>query len=67
MKSLTEHALHERARLLLALCIQSLTLDSEATHFRSEVFCQCSKATRDKVIAAERDASLNELVIPAWV
>jgi hypothetical protein len=67
MKSLTEHALDERARLVFALCVQSLALNCEATHGCSEIFSQGNKPARDKVIAAERDTVLNELVVPAWV
>jgi hypothetical protein len=62
MKALIEYALHELTRFLLIFVSQSLACDRKATHLGNKIFRERRHSTRDEIVAAERRASLNELV-----
>jgi hypothetical protein len=64
---LTKDAFHERVRFLPILRIRTFALNGEVFRLRPEIFCQGHEPVRNEIVATQRHAALNQVIVPAWV
>ena len=67
MQALMKHAFDECARFVASVTINSTSFDLKAIHLRAKMLRERGEAARDEIIAAQRNAALNQFIIAAWM